>query len=118
MLQVGNEYNSFDELNDAIRDYSEQHSVLFVKDDCKKVASENAKLGPNTTKYPDRFVYRFVRFRCKHGGDVRTNGRGTRPNQRSFKTECPSELSVSANRKKDKMVVLKFVDEHNHEISR
>ena len=36
----------------------------------------------------------------------------------SFKINCPAEIYVSADRKKDKLVILKAETEHNHDVSR
>ena len=36
---------------------------------------------------------------------------------RSYKTECPAEIYVSADRDKNKLVIQRMVIEHNHEVS-
>jgi hypothetical protein len=76
------EFDSFAELDAAVTLYCENKHVLFVKNDCKTVASANKPLAPDVPRFHERFVYRFIRYRCKHGGELRTKGCGIRPNQR------------------------------------
>ena len=38
-------------------------------------------------------------------------------NVRTFKCECPSKLILRADRKKNKLVIIFFVKDHNHHVS-
>lgn len=39
------------------------------------------------------------------------------PSHRTYKLQCPAAISVTANREKEKLVVLKVVSDHNHDVS-
>ena len=71
--QVGEEFYSFDVFQTRVFNYGKAAHVQFVKVDCHKI--ESAKMSKNTSTYPDKFVYRYVKFKCKHGGKHRSESK-------------------------------------------
>ena len=80
--QVGEEFDSYDELKERVFNHGKATHVQFVIEDSRKVESANKTMGKTASKYPDKFVYRYVKLKCKHGGTHTSKSKGNRPNQR------------------------------------
>ena len=81
-LSEHDEFDSYDEFFTKLVEHGQTHSVQWVKSDSKSVESANRNVSNAALLYDKKFVYRYVRFRCKHGGERREKGTGVRPNQR------------------------------------
>ncbi|XP_069960572.1 transcription activator GAGA isoform X3 [Cherax quadricarinatus] len=119
-LFQGAEFACYRDLEKAIRAHSEATYIHWVKSDCKKVVTANQCLTRDTDQYESKFVYRYIKYKCKHGGVAAQSvaSTGARPNQRSFKLNCPAKIYASVDRKKNCMIVKTFNDVHNHGASR
>lgn len=118
-LEVGAEYESFAEFEEDLKSYSEHNFMLFVKDKSTKLNRRDQD-GPRRKAMkllPEKLIYKYIRYKCKHGGKRRFEGRGIRPNQRSFKLSCGAFLVLAMDRKRGKLCVTHFSTEHNHEVS-
>lgn len=83
-LEVGAEYESFAEFEEDLKSYSEHNFMLFVKDKSTKLNRRDQD-GPRRKAMkllPEKLIYKYIRYKCKHGGKRRFEGRGIRPNQR------------------------------------
>ena len=97
-IQIGDEFDTFVNFKAHLDQYSKEKNVQFCIADSCTVESANTKLSQNAKQFDARFKYRYVRFRCKHGGKLRTSSKGIRPNQRYDKpfkkvTSSPSKGS-------------------------
>lgn len=54
--------------------------------------------------------------RCVHYGKPRSRSKGIRPNQRHFALQCPMKVTISFDRKTNKLFVYDCCLEHNHRI--
>ncbi|XP_019646381.1 PREDICTED: uncharacterized protein LOC109486916 [Branchiostoma belcheri] len=116
LLKLGDEFLTWAEFKAALDNYQETTHAELSKISSKKVETENRKLPEGVQKFPCAHVYRAVKFGCIHYGKPRPSGSGIRPNQSTFKMGCPAEIYVSSDRKKGKLVVTSFNDNHNHEV--
>lgn len=81
-MEVGKEFNTYEEFEHVFENTCKENNWTFVKSDSKSVKQANKELKSESKPFPERFRYRYVRFRCKHGGSIRKKGKGLRPNQR------------------------------------
>ncbi|XP_047473142.1 uncharacterized protein LOC125027974 [Penaeus chinensis] len=118
-LEVGAEYESFAEFEEDLKAFSDHNFMLFVKAKSTKFNRRDQD-GPwrkAMKLLPEKLIYKYIRYKCKHGGKRRIEGRGIRPNQRSFKLSCGAFLVLAMDRKRGKLCVTQFSMEHNHEVS-
>ncbi|XP_063585693.1 uncharacterized protein LOC134763067 [Penaeus indicus] len=118
-LEVGAEYESFAEFEEDLKAFSDHNFMLFVKDKSAKLSKRDQD-GPRRKAvklFPEKLIYKYIRYKCKHGGKRRFEGRGIRPNQRSFKLSCGAFLVLAMDRKRGKLCVTQFSTKHNHEVS-
>ncbi|GFN84317.1 Zinc finger swim domain-containing protein 3 [Plakobranchus ocellatus] len=90
--------------------YSEK---WFVDSGGRTIEQANSKIANPTLHYKKEFKYAFVNFKCIHGGIFKS--RGSKRNRQSHQLECPAKITLSAQRKTDKLVITKLNLEHNHE---
>lgn len=83
-LEVGAEYESFEEFEEDLKSFSEHNFMLFVKDKSIKLntGSQDGPRTRNKKMLPEKLIYKYLRYKCKQGGKRRFEGRGIRPNQR------------------------------------
>lgn len=81
-LSEHDEFDSYAEFLAKLEEYGKQHSVQWVKTDSKSVECANRRVSEAALLYGEKFVYRYVRFRCKHGGVTRLKGAGIRASKR------------------------------------
>lgn len=86
-MNEGDEFSSFQEFQDKLLQWSTATNTIWVKSHSKTVETANKKLSSKSKTFDQKFKFRNVLYRCKHGGAPRQTGRGLRPNQRyvSFK---------------------------------
>ncbi|XP_041088089.1 uncharacterized protein LOC121302297 [Polyodon spathula] len=118
VLIVGRQFSDFNELQNAIRQLEAETHAKFVIGSSRKAESRNKTLSTKNIAYHPKFVYTSVSFACKHYGQARKRpGLGVRPNQRSFKLDCPARVLAYADRHKDCFVISKSCLTHNHDVS-
>ncbi|XP_026277436.1 uncharacterized protein LOC113205873 [Frankliniella occidentalis] len=110
-LRLGARYPNFKALEAAIEKFSKETNSVYIVNHSRTVEIEN-KNRPISKQLPRCLKYKNIRFACKHYGKTRSNSRGLRPNQSSFKIGCPSYIYVAANTKE--LVVEKLVTTHSH----
>lgn len=86
MLNVGQEFDTFENFNIAKKSYEDTKYVKWVVRKSSSVAAANKRLrkaNPDTTNfYKESLVLQNVEYVCKHGGDTRIGtGKGIRPLQ-------------------------------------
>ncbi|KAK3920244.1 Zinc finger SWIM domain-containing protein 3 [Frankliniella fusca] len=110
-LRLGARYPNFKALEAAIEKFSKETNSVYIVNHSRTVEIEN-KNRPISKQLPRCLKYKNIRFACKHYGKTRSNSRGLRPNQSSFKIGCPSYIYVAANT--SELVVEKLVTTHSH----
>ena len=78
----GREFNDYEEFVTEIEDLEKETFCKFIKKGAKTMEAKNRELSTDKIQYGAKFVYRSVRFDCKHAGGPRRTGTGNRPNQR------------------------------------
>ena len=81
-IKEGALFDTFEELDHAIKAFGKQKNVQFVVANSKSTTAANKHISDNCKPYHPKFKYRFIKFVCKHGGDRRIRGSGARPNQK------------------------------------
>ena len=75
-FSVGDEFRSYDLLEEKIRDYEDQHYVKFWKRDCRTVDAARRRVNRALN---DSLRYYEVTFCCIHGGKkFKARGEGKR----------------------------------------
>ncbi|XP_034235098.1 uncharacterized protein LOC117641688 isoform X2 [Thrips palmi] len=110
-LCLGARYSSFKALESAIDKFSKETNSVYIVNHSRSVELEN-KIRPPNKQIPLCLKYKNIKYACKHYGKTRSNSRGLRPNQSSFKIGCPSYFYVAANTKE--LVVEKIELKHSH----
>ena len=70
-MEVRQEFISYEDLESAFKDICNANNWTFVKHDSISVKIANKELKSDSQPYFAKFRYRYVRFRCKHGGSTR-----------------------------------------------
>ncbi|XP_035667340.1 uncharacterized protein LOC118410003 isoform X1 [Branchiostoma floridae] len=116
-LDAGAEFSDWAEFLAALAAFQEANHVELSIVTSKTVLNENRKLPDSVDKFPEEHVYRAAKFGCIHHGKPRSRSTGIRGNQSSFRMGCPAEIYVSSDRKKGKLVIKTFNNNHNHEVN-
>ena len=74
-LAVGASFRTYDDFEIAFTKYKKRTNTVFVKADSKTVGAENKKLKDSIAPYPSEHRFRYVRFNCKHFGDMQQDSR-------------------------------------------
>lgn len=110
-LRLGARYSTFKALEAAVEKFSRETNSVYIVNHSRSAELEN-KIRPQNKQIPKCLKYKNIKFACKHYGKTRTNSRGLRPNQSSFKIGCPSYIYASADKKE--LVVQKLETHHSH----
>ena len=81
-LRNGAKYDCYTDFEAAVREYSENKCVLFVRSNSRTVQHAKKKIASFAKVYASKVVYAFIELTCKHYGKPRVAGKGHRPNQR------------------------------------
>ena len=72
---------------------------------------------PNRLFNPDIFYYE-LGYSCVNGGrDYKSKSTGIRPNTQTFRSACPFTLKLRSSEDGNSLIVKKYHNEHNHDIS-
>ncbi|XP_005107058.2 uncharacterized protein LOC101856836 [Aplysia californica] len=113
-ITVGQTFNSFSEVKELLNKREEKlFERLVMGRGSEQVSYANQRLK-GLSKYADCLVYRKVTFRCKHEGEFKP--RGTSKLSTSLKKGCPVKVSLSAERKHNRLIVNSVCSDHNHEL--
>ncbi|KAK3924214.1 Zinc finger SWIM domain-containing protein 3 [Frankliniella fusca] len=110
-IRKGSSHSSFAEVEKAMEKFEIKNSVRYVRNGSKLVKTYNSQHG---TDYPECLKYFRAKYTCKHYGPPRTNSKGIRPNQNTFKQYCPASVIFQACPITRKLVVNKVVEKHVH----
>ena len=111
-LIVGQRFENFKAVKDALEVYQRNNFVVLVTQDSRRM--------PEQSPCP----YKFVKYKCVHGGrpkkqeKKRKRGYRARPNQFILPSGCPCSLTVRYDLKLCAYVLRHFNPNHNHERSR
>ncbi|XP_071944010.1 zinc finger SWIM domain-containing protein 3-like [Antedon mediterranea] len=114
-LSVGSVFANWEEFKTAMEAYEANAHVKLIFADTRKIETANiAYRREDAPVYDAKFKYAYARLTCKHHGKYRSKGSGKRPNQRSYKTNCPMQFILSVDRAKDIMYIRSGNFTHNH----
>lgn len=80
-IRVGATFNSYEEFITVFKEYCARTYQKFVIGGCKKSATVNKNLHPDSDKkalFPDRIVYSYIMYRCIRQGEHKTTSKGIR----------------------------------------
>ncbi|CAL4062921.1 unnamed protein product [Meganyctiphanes norvegica] len=110
-VAVNDIFDTFEELENEIREFGRSIWTLFVKGDCKKFPSDSHEILP----------YKYIQFDCKRGGKRKpSRSKGIRPNQSTLKCDCPVRLRAWACTRTNGTRVYRISTvnlDHNHSTS-
>ena len=86
-LKENDQFNTYIDFKEALDNYCESNFVNYTIVDSETVEKANSKLKAKTAPFKKEFVYRYIKFQCKHMHGAKNKektgkGLGTRPNQR------------------------------------
>eukprot|EP00102_Acyrthosiphon_pisum_P025239 XP_016662449.1 PREDICTED: uncharacterized protein LOC107884561 [Acyrthosiphon pisum] len=62
--------------------------------------------------------YTAIDYMCVQGGQYKSKSKGIRPQQSSYRSNCPVFLGIRADKTGEKLTVTSFISEHNHTSSK
>ena len=114
---IGESFNSFAELEQKVDSFQEANSVGLWKRDTRTIAAAQKRM-PNRPLNPE-LKYAELVYSCVHGGRKHTSkSTGIRPNTSTFKVDCPFQLKFRYSEDGQSLIIMKYINEHNHETSK
>ena len=113
IFQVGEMFDDFPTLEEKIHRFARENMFQTWKRSSRKIAA--SQRGEQTRSYSPSIVYSEIWFACVHSGSHSSRSKGDRPNTKTCRKGCLWELKIRASGDGQKLVVKKFVNEHNHE---
>ncbi|XP_069463556.1 uncharacterized protein [Ambystoma mexicanum] len=114
---IGREFSDYESLEEFIFTLGQQQKVFFMKKDCRTVETYNKRIADDQKKYHSKFKYAYIKYVCKHFGIYKSQSKGFRPNQRTFKIGCNAKILASVDRMKNVFVIKQAILEHKHRCS-
>ncbi|XP_022161811.1 uncharacterized protein LOC111027704 [Myzus persicae] len=111
-LEIGKEFSSLVELEDAISKYENKTMSNFTKFSSRTI--EGARKKGLKRHINPILEYVALDYRCVRSGEYKSQSTGLRPQQSSFRSNCPVVLTVRPNDCGEKLVIKSFISEHNH----
>ncbi|XP_068228108.1 uncharacterized protein [Palaemon carinicauda] len=116
-FSVGDTFSSYTELEEKLKSFQSTNYTQLWKRDSRTIATA-CKRKPNRHFNTDIKFYE-LRYSCVHGGRKHTSkSEGQRPHQSTFRADCPFQLKLRYSDDGRRLVITKYVSEHNHEISK
>ncbi|KAK7114682.1 hypothetical protein V1264_000704 [Littorina saxatilis] len=114
-FNVGDQFASYEEFQQALVGYEKSTFVQLWKRDSRTLAAAQGRC-PNR-KFNSAIKFYELTYSCVHGGKKHhSKSTGLRPNQKTFKIECPFTLKLRANPEGTHLLVTKFDNIHNHNV--
>ncbi|KAK7101819.1 hypothetical protein V1264_020144 [Littorina saxatilis] len=115
-FNVGDQFASYEEFQQALVGYEKSTFVQLWKRDSRTLAAAQGRC-PNR-KFNSAIKFYELTYSCVHGGKKHhsKSTAGLRPNQKTFKIECPFTLKLRANPEGTHLLVTKFDNIHNHNV--
>lgn len=114
-MEIGAIFKSYSDFLTVLEQYEEQSLSNYRKQDSTTIDRARKKQPKHV--FRDDLKYSYLKLVCQYGGICKSRGRGTRPNRRSLKTDCPALIIVGASSDGNTLVVRSVVSNHNHEVS-
>lgn len=115
-FSIGDCFSSFAELEQKVKSYQVANYVQLWKRDSKTIATAQKRM-PNRYFNPD-IKYSELWYSCVHGGRKHNSkSTGMRPNTSTFKIDCPFQLKLRSSDEGHSLIITKYINEHNHDIS-
>ncbi|KAK8772097.1 hypothetical protein V5799_024660 [Amblyomma americanum] len=114
-MKVGEKFSTFEELEDAVKAYSDENYVQYYKRESRAVAAAKRK-GIKRYINENILVYQ-VHYHCIKGGRTfKTRSRGERETK-TFVDGCPAYFKCCVSADGEHLEVMSSHTEHNHPIS-
>ncbi|CAL1530229.1 unnamed protein product [Lymnaea stagnalis] len=114
-VEVGAQFDTYEDLTNAIKAYEAEHFVNLIIRDTRKVeaaAKRNQRKTYNTAiKYSD------ISYCCTYGGKKYVSHSTGKRNHKTIKQACPFSLKVRATVDGQRLFIREMSSLHNHEIS-
>ncbi|XP_054267002.1 uncharacterized protein LOC128989156 [Macrosteles quadrilineatus] len=62
----------------------------------------------------DKLKYYELTYRCIHSGTRKSKSKGIRPNQKTFRQQCPFEMKLRVSENGKTLDVVTYIDQHTH----
>ena len=117
-LAVGQQYESFESVKDAIEKYEAENFVVLIITDCKKVDCATSKKRYGSVELNSNLKYSLVKFACHHGGKAfKSKSTGLHQNGTTCKIGCKFHFRFRATADGQQLELSHFYPTHNHPIS-
>nr|XP_047137574.1 uncharacterized protein LOC124814065 [Hydra vulgaris] len=116
-MNVGDIFNNFNELKLAIKEYEKSRFVsLYVRDS----RTIDLAIKKGLQRYINKDLkYYYLTYCCYHGGrQFKSRSKGLRPNQSTYKIQCPFTICIGVTEDGERLCVTKVINEHNHAIDK
>ena len=81
-LKEGSKFDSCEEFKNTLKSFCTKHHVVLCVSQSERIEIANKSLKENAKLYDGPFIYRYIRYKCKHGRSIRSTGKVIRPHQR------------------------------------
>lgn len=112
-LAVGNKFDSYEELDHAVKKFEIENSVNLYKKECKKIEAVKKKC-PNRV-FKQELIYASIVYACVRNGKYRPRQTtGERPNQSTFRSGCEFAIKIRSL-EGEFLTITHHGPAHNHE---
>lgn len=114
-VEVGAQFDTYEDLTNAIKAYEAEHFVNLIIRDTRKVEAA-AKRNQRKT-YNAAIKYSDISYCCTYGGKKYVSHSTGKRNHKTIKQACPFSLKVRATVDGQRLFIREMSSLHNHEIS-
>ncbi|KAH9487633.1 hypothetical protein Btru_070201 [Bulinus truncatus] len=114
-FEVGAEFNTYEDLTNAIKAYEAANFVNLIIRDTRKV--ESAAKRNQRKCYNAAIKYSDISYCCTYGGKKYVSHSTGKRNHKTIKQSCPFSLKVRATLDGQRLFIREMCSIHNHEIS-
>ena len=115
VFYVGQRFDSFNELSQAIKQYQKENLCVLVTRDSRSIEAAQKRLA-NKTLNP-ALKYNDVKYTCQHGGDYRERQRKGLRQTSTSKIGCPFSLQFRTTEDGQQLELKGWLNSHNHDIT-
>ena len=117
-LSLGDEFETFSDLELRVREYEKVTYTKFRGRDSRTVAALQRRRARNIN-IKEELVYGEATYCCKQGGrEFKSQTTGERPNTSSSRQKCPARFRVKASQDGQRPIIVDINLEHDHKILR
>ena len=110
VLSLGQKFNTYDELDAAIKQYQTQNFCVLVTKDSRSIEAAQKRLNPE-------LKYNELKFACHHEGENRKRVTKGERQTATSKIGCPFRMHFKTTEDGQQLMLKNWINEHNHDIT-